>query len=344
MITQKIFGEIQGIQIPEIIITNKNGAEMSWLTYGATLRSLFVPDKNGKRTDIALGYDTIEEYLTNGGHFGGTIGRFANRIANASFDLNGVHYALRTKNPPNQLHGGIKGFDTKIWKYRTDESTNSVIFTCRSADGEEGFPGEVEASAAYTLTDENVLVFEYRAITTQPTPINLTNHWYFNLNGQGNGNIFDHELWLSAENYTPVNENLIPTGIAPVEGTALDFRGTKTVGKDIAAMQSTFLNGYDNNFALGAPNEMKTFARVRGPKSGICMEAATNMEGVQLYTGNGIKDIAGKYHTRYEAYSGMCLETQHYPDCVNHPDFPTAIVNPGEEYYHRVEFRFSQDA
>ena len=341
MITERIFGEIKGIQIPEITLHNSKGMEVSILAYGATVRSVIVPTADGKRVDVCLGYDTIEEYMTNGGHFGGSIGRFANRIGGAAFDLDGVHYTLAANTPPNHLHGGIHGWDSKIWNYTTDEKENSVTFTIKSADMEEGYPGEVNATARFTVTEENSMVIEYTAVTDKATPVNMTNHWYFNMNGQGNGDVLGHTLQLAADAITETDPGLVPTGkLLPVEGTVYDFRAGKVIGTDFAAVRPLDTAGYDNNFILGTPGEFKKFAVLTGDKTGITMTGYTNMEAVQFYSGNHISTRKGKANTEYNDMSGMCLEPHHYPDCVNKPEFPSGILRPGEKYYHHTEFRF----
>lgn len=341
MITERVFDKLKGIDIPEVTLHNSAGMEVSVLAYGATIRSVVVPTASGRKVDVCLGYDTIDEYVSNGGHFGGSIGRFANRIAGAAFDLDGVHYALAANTPPNHLHGGTHGWDTKIWNYTTDKTENSVTFTCKSADGEEGYPGEVNVSAKFTVTEDNRMVIEYSAVTDKATPINMTNHWYFNLNGHASGEILGHSLQLFSDSYTEVDDGLIPTGvILPVEGTALDFRGGKTIGQDFAAVKELATAGYDHNFVIGDPGKFKTFSILRGEKTGITMTGSTNMEAFQLYTGNHISPRKGKEKTEYHDFCGLCMEPHHFPNAVNNPSFPSAIVRPGETYYHHTEFKF----
>ena len=341
MITERIFGQIKGIEIPEVTLHNTSGMEVSILAYGATIRSVFVPTASGKKYEVCLGYDTIDEYINNNGHFGGSIGRFANRISNAEFDLDGQHYKLAANTPPNHLHGGIHGWDTKIWKYTVNKEENSVTFFCKSADMEEGYPGNVEFSGKFTVTEDNRMIIEYRAVTDKATPVNMTNHWYFNLNGHASGEVLDHELQLFADSYTEVDDGLIPTGnILSVEGTPLDFRTAKSIRRDFDQVKDLATLGYDNNYVLGDPGKFKVFAKLHGNQSGITMTASTNMEAFQLYTGNNITDRAGKEKARYKKYDGMCLEPHHCPDAVNKPQFPTAILRPGEEYYHHTEFKF----
>ena len=340
MITERIFGEIKGIGIPEVTLHNTAGMEVSILAYGATIRSVLVPTASGKKVEVCLGYDTIEEYISNSGHFGGSIGRVANRIAGAAFDLDGQHYTLAANTPPNHLHGGIHGWDSKIWQYVTNKEETSVTFTCKSADGEEGYPGEVDVAARFTLSEDNRMIIEYTAATDKATPVNMTNHWYFNLNGHASGDIMGHELQLFAESYTETDEGLVPTGkIIPVEGTALDFRSAKTIRQDFDQVKDLPTMGFDNNMVLGKPGEFKKFAILKGDKSGITMTGFTNQEGVQLYTGNSISDRKGKEKAQYTKQSGMCLEPGHYPNAVNIPEFPSCILRPGEKYYHHTEFK-----
>ena len=341
MITERVFGEIKGTSVPEVTIKNAAGMEVSILAYGATIRSVIVPTDSGERIDVCLGYDTIEEYMNNSGHFGGSIGRFANRIGNAAFDLDGEHYTLAANTPPNHLHGGIHGWDTKIWRFSTDPDQNSVTFFYKSEDGEEGYPGNVQANAKFTVAADNRLIIEYTCVTDKATPVSMTNHWYFNLNGHASGDILGHTLRVFADQYTEADPNLVPTGrISSVAGTPYDFRQPKLIGKDFAVVRELDTAGYDNNLILGKPGEFKKFASLRGNRTGLTMFSFTNMEAVQLYTGNHITTRKGKNNTEYREMGGMCLEPQHYPDCVNKPEFPTAILRPGETYYHHTEFVF----
>ena len=341
MITERIFGRLKGIDIPEVTLHNAAGMEVSILAYGATIRSVLVPTASGKKIEVCLGYDTIDEYVNNNGHFGGSIGRFANRIGGAAFDLDGVHYTVAANTPPNHLHGGIHGWDTKIWQYTTNEAENSVTFTTKSADMEEGYPGEVQVSGKFTLAEDNRMILEYSCITDKATPINMTNHWYFNMNGHASGDVLGHELQLFSDAYTESDAGLVPTGkIIPVEGTPLDFRTMKTIGRDFEAMKAQATGGYDNNFVLGDPGTFKKFAILRGDKTGLTMTGSTNMEAFQFYTSNMMTDRDGKEGAHYSKFSAVCLEPHHFPDAVNKPQFPSAILRPGETYYHHTEFKF----
>lgn len=341
MITERLFDEIRTIPIVEVTLRNSAGMQLSVLNYGATIRNVVIPAASGKNVDVCLGYDSVAEYAENGGHFGGSIGRFANRISGAAFDLDGKHYTLAVNDPPNHLHGGLNPWDKKIWDYKTNEQENSVTFTCKSADMEEGYPGEVHASAKFTLYEDLRFSIEYTAVTDKATPVNMTNHWYFNLNGHYKGQILDHSLKLNTGEYSEIKAGLIPTGkICSVEGTPLDFREEKTIRQDFDKVLATETQGYDHNFVLGNPGEMKTFAVLHGDLSGITMTASTNMEAFQLYTGNHISERKGKEKSTYSNYSGMCMEPHHFPDAVNRPEFPSAILRPGETYYHHTEFSF----
>ena len=341
MITERVFGKIKGIDIPEVTLHNSAGMEVAILAYGATIRSVLVPTASGKKVEVCLGYDTIDEYVNNDGYFGGSIGRFANRIGGAAFDLDGVHYNVGANTPPHHLHGGFHGWNTKIWNYTIDREENSVTFTCKSADGEEGYPGEVCASGKFTVTEDNRMVIEYTAVTDKATPVNMTNHWYFNLNGHASGTVLDHELQLFADSFTEIDDGLIPTGtILPVDGTALDFRTMKPIRRDFDRVAGLATGGYAHNFFIGKPGEFKKFAVLRGDKSGITMTGWTNMEAFQVYTGNMLTDRNGKEKAHYTRNSAMCMEPHHCPDAVNKPQFPSAILRPGETYYHHTEFRF----
>lgn len=345
MINVREFGDIKGIKIFEITLKNDNGMALSALTYGAVIRSVIVPDRDGKPVDICLGYDTIEEYVKNDGYFGSTPGRCANRIGGAAFDLDGVHYELTKNEGPNHLHGGVHGWNEKIWNYELNEAENSVTFTTKSADGEQGYPGEVEAKAVYTLKADNAFTIDYYAVTDKPTVLNLTNHWYFNLNGHDAGDILDHVLTIHSNKTTEIREGLIPTGkILDIEkGSVLDFTTPKVIRKDFAEAAEMITGGYDHNYILGEPGVFREAAILSGDKSGITMTASTDQEGMQFYSGNFVTTRKGKGGCTYTKNYGMCFEPQHYPDAVNHPNFPTPILRPGETYRHHTEFRFTAE-
>ncbi len=313
------------------------------ISYGATLAKLWVPDRNNSLGDIVLGFDDLKGYLGPHPHFGGIIGRFANRIAKGKFTLDGREYQLAINDPPNSLHGGIKGFDRAVWAATpsTIPSIAAVRFTCASPDGEEGFPGNLGVAVTYSLTDENELKIEYSAQTDKPTPINLTNHSYFNL--RGNGDILGHVLQLDADSFTPVDAALIPTGeIRSVAGSPLDFREATPIGLRINELRGNPA-GYDHNFVVkGLSGTLRRAALVYDPESGREMEVWTTEPGIQLYTGNYLDGaLKGKHGVVYAKHSGFCLETQHFPDSVNRPEFPSVILRPGETYSQTTVYRFS---
>jgi aldose 1-epimerase len=307
---------------------------------------LHVPDGPGKTADVVLGFDRLEEYVTaNRPHFGGTIGRFANRIAGGRFSLDGWDYALALNNGPNSLHGGLKGFDRVVWTAQefSGPEGSGVLLDHMSTDGEEGYPGNLRVSVAYLLTPDDQLRIDYTAETDRATPINLTNHSYFNLAGHESGDILDHELTLLADHYTPFDQNQIPTGaIEPVRGTPLDFSAAATVGDRFSELGGYPL-GYDHNYVLCAwpSTEPSLAARVREPKSGRVMEMLTTEPGMQLYTSNHLDgSIRGKQGVAYQRYQALCLEAQHYPDSVHHSGFPSVILRPDQMYRQTTMYRF----
>lgn len=328
------FGQLpDGQQVEIFTLTNASGIKARLMTYGATLVSLVVPDRDGQLADITLGFDDLEGYLKSSPYFGSTVGRYANRIAKGRFTLDGVEYELAVNNGENHLHGGIKGFDKVVWKAEPfqEEDSVGVKFEYLSIDGEESYPGNLNCTVVYTLTNQDELKISYEATTDKATPINLTHHSYFNLNGQGNGDILGLELMLNADRYTPVDEGLIPTGeIVSVEGTPMDFRSAKAIAQDIENVEG----GYDHNFVLnGEKGEMKLAARLHDPKTGRTMEISTTEPGIQFYSGNFLDGtITGKAGKVYQKHYGLCLETQHFPDSPNNPDFPSTIIHPGEKY------------
>lgn len=333
-VEQALFGKApdgQGVQI--FTLRNKAGMSVKVMEYGAIITELQAPDKSGALTNVVLGAATLEEYLKGYPGAAAAIGRFANRIAKASFKIDGREYKLAANNGPNHIHGGRKGFASVLWKGKALPAKNgeaAVQFSYLSADGEEGYPGNLNVRIIYTLTDKNELRIDYEATTDKATPVNLTNHAYFNL--AGSGNVLDHHLWLAAAYYTPTDDALIPTGeIAPVKGTPLDFTKATRVGERIEQLKPK-LNGYDHNFVIdqGGKSLVET-ARVKDPKSGRVMTVRTTEPGVQLYTGNHLK------------HGGLCLETQHFPDSVNQPRFPSCIVRPGETFKSTTVFAFSAE-
>lgn len=323
-------------------LTNAKGVRARIMTYGATFISLEVPDRAGKLGDITLGYDNLEGYLKVSPYFGATIGRYGNRIGKGRFSLNGVEYKLATNNGPNHLHGGLKGFDKVVWKATPFEAEGSrgVKFEYLSRDGEEGYPGNLSGSVTYTLSDADELRIDYQAVTDKATPVNLTHHSYFNLAGQGRGDILGHELMIQAEAFTPVDAGLIPTGeIKPVKGTAMDFLTPHKIGERIDEVPG----GYDHNYVLTRTGKgLELAAQVFEPRSGRIMEVLTTEPGLQFYSGNFLDGtITGKAGKVYPLHSGFCLETQHFPDSPNKPNFPSTVLEPGKTYTTQTVYRFS---
>ncbi|MDM4019224.1 aldose epimerase family protein [Roseiconus lacunae] len=333
-----------------VSLTNEHGMSIKVTNYGAIIMSIVVPDKDGKLADVALGYDDIRSYTNavDKPYFGAVVGRYGNRIAKGKFTIDGEEYSLPINNPPNSLHGGIIGFDKVIWDIQVEESKNAVKLSYLAKDGEEGYPGNLSCSVTYTLTDENEIKVEYFATTDKATPVNLTQHTYFNLAGEGEGDILDHQLMINANRFTPVDETLIPTGKTPaVQGTPFDFTTAKAIGRDINSdnEQLRFGGGYDHNWVLdkgGQTGELTLAARVVEPKSGRVMEVSTTEPGIQFYCGNFLDGrLIGKSGKEYVYRGGFCLETQHYPDSPNQPNFPSTILKPGDEYETTTIFKFS---
>lgn len=329
-------------------LSNSNGVKARIMNHGATLLSLDVPDRSGNLADIVLGHATAAEYVDATPYMGCAVGRFANRIKGGAFTLDGKTYSLAINNGPNALHGGLRGFDKRVWAAEMIESENAVKMTLISADGEEGFPGEVTVSLTYTLTEANELKLFYQATTTQATPLNLTNHSYFNLAGHNSGYVGEQLMQINADAFLAADETAIPYGeITPVEGTPLDFRQPVAIGARIneAFEQLQFAAGYDHNFCLNktAENELSFAARATDPKSGRVMEVFTTEPGVQFYTGNYVTGTpVGKEGCIYENRHGFCLETQHYPDSPNQPQFPSAILRPDHPFESLTIYAFSQ--
>lgn len=342
------FGRMpDGRPVERFTLRNPQGVEVQAITYGGIITSLRTPDRNGMMADIVLGFDTLEPYLAGTPYFGAIIGRYGNRIAGGHFELDGETYRLATNNGPNHLHGGNVGFDKVLWAGEPFQSDTAVgvTFTYTSPDGEEGYPGRLDVRVTYTLTDGNDLVFDYHATTDAATPVNLTQHSYFNLAGEGSGTILGHELSIRASHYTPVDSTLIPTGeIAPVEGTPFDFREPRPIGEGIDAddPQIHMGPGYDHNFVLDRTGDgLQLAARVVEPTTGRTLEIRTREPGIQFYSGNFLDgSLTGKAGHPYQLRSGFCLETQHYPDSPNQPSFPSTILRPGEEYSTRTVLTF----
>jgi aldose 1-epimerase len=331
-IEQAEFGKTRdGSEVRLVTLRNAKGMSAQIITYGAIIKELQVPDRNGNFANVVLTTDRLEKFESGFNGAAAVIGRVANRIAGAQFDLNGKTYKLTANERKNSIHGGRKGFAQAVWKVEDVPQVSgesSVKLTYLSKDGEEGFPGNLNVSVTYTLTDKNELRIDYVADTDQPTIANLTNHAYFNLAGDG-GSCLDNILWIPAETYTPTDAELIPTGeILPLRGTPMDFSQPTRIGDRIEQLKPR-LNGYDHNYVLGEGKEMKMAARLLDPKSGRVMEVRTTQPGVQLYTGNHLR------------HTGICLETQHYPDAIHHPNFPSIVVKPGEPLKETTLFTFT---
>lgn len=330
-------------------ITNRSGAYVTVSNYGCTIVSLWVPDKNGVLTDVCLGYETLEEYMKNDGYLGMVVGRCANRIAKGRFSLNGADYSLCTNNGPNHLHGGVKGFSSKTFDFEVKGS--SVKFTAVSEDGEEGYPGRLVVEIRYSFTDDNRLVLDYRASSSRDTIVNLTNHAYFDLNGQGSGLAMEQKAVIFADGITEIDENLIPTGkmISPEKDSPFDFSQPKALKRDIGAddPQLKLAKGYDHNFVISEDYTgdygvygLKKAACLVGEKTSIAMEVFTTQPGMQMYTANFLTDRKGKMGKRYSENSGVALETQNFPDAVNHENFPSPVLKKGEIYSQTTMYRF----
>jgi aldose 1-epimerase len=345
-IEKKDFGKTQdGIAVDQYILTNANGMQAKIITYGGIITELDVPDRDGKLGDVVLGFNDLKGYIAGHPYFGALVGRVANRIAKGKFTLDGKEYKLAVNNDPNALHGGEKGFDKQVWKAEPTKARDGVALklTYVSKDGEEGYPGDLTATVVYTLTNKNELKIDYKATADKATPVNLTNHSYFNLAGPSSGNILDHEVMVAADSYTPVDGTLIPTGeIKPVKGTPLDFTKPSTIGARISELKGE-PGGYDHNFVLrGGDASPALAARVYEPKSGRVMEVFTTEPGVQFYTGNFLDGSnKGKSGVVYKKNQGFCLECQHFPDSVNQPKFPSMILKPGKTYSQTTVYKFS---
>ena len=347
-VTRGSFGATaEGTHVEVYTVSNAAGVEMRAINYGGIITSLKVPGRSGQRDDVVLGFDSIDGYLKDPPYFGAIVGRYGNRIANGRFTLEGEIFRLARNNGPNHLHGGFKGFDKVVWAARPIEGTRGagVEFSRTSPDGEEGYPGNLNTTVTYTITDSNELVVEYRAVTDRATPVNLTQHTYFNLAGEGSGDILGHELMLNADRYTPVDQTLIPTGeVALVEGTPFDFRRPTAIGAriDLPHAQLRHGNGYDHNFVLSRGGDgLCHAAGVVEPRTGRTLSIDTTEPGVQFYSGNFLDGtITGKAGHVYGFRNGFCLETQHFPDSPNHAHFPSTILKPDEMYWSKTVFRF----
>jgi aldose 1-epimerase len=345
------FGRAEDGNVQIFTLTNANGIEVRVMTYGAALVSLRTPDRDGNFKNIVLGFDSLEPYLAGVPYFGATVGRYANRIAKGRFTLDGKNYRLPQNNVPNSLHGGTRGFDKRVWQAQGVESPtgSSLRLTYRSAAGEEGYPGELTAHVTYRLNDDNSLAIDYGATTTAPTPINLTNHAYFNLTGDPEQSILGHVLTIHADRFTPVDATLIPTGeLRPVAGTPFDFREPRVIGSHIddEDEQLRFGHGYDHNWVLNhlGSASPSTTAVLTDPRSGRTLEIRTTPPGLQFYTGNFLGGNPAGGGTPFKRRAGLCLETQHFPDSPNQAGFPSTILRRGQVYSEKtlLIFRVSQ--
>lgn len=347
-IEQKMFGSLpDGTKIHLYTLTNTNGVRIQAMEYGARVVSIQVPDRKGNLGNVVLGHDTLEEYLADGDFLGAAVGRYANRIAGGKAEIDGTLYSLSQNENGNTLHGGFQGFHQKAWRLKcsnNDDEAPSITFAYRSADGEEGFPGNLDVSICYTLTTDNALVIDYTAKTDVSTLVNLTNHSFFNLTSDPARDILSHELQIHADFVTAAGEGLIPTGeLVPVAGTPADFRKAKTVGQDIRA-NDPFLrqcNGYDHNFVLAGEPGRKKAAEVYDQSTGRVMLVFTDMPGMQLYTANGFSEgVCANGGVPLQAHHALCLETQFFPDSPHHANFPSAVLHPGEVYRHTTTYKF----
>lgn len=348
-ITKKPYGHIDDKAVDLYTLTNANNIKIQVTNYGGIITSFIMPDKNGVLGDIVLGYSNLNDYVANNPYFGAIIGRYGNRIAKGTFSIDEHDYTLQVNNGDNSLHGGLKGFDKVVWDAKTSSDANSVSLELHylSKDGEEGYPGNLDVTMIYTLTNSNTLEMQYTATTDKATIVNLTNHSYWNLAGEASGDILGSELYINANFITPVDTGLIPTGeLMPVENTPFDFTTQQPIGSRIESDNEQLKagRGYDHNWVLNKENIADTVlaASVYEPKSGRYMEIYTTEPGIQFYSGNFLDgNITGKSGTSYAFRNGLCLETQHYPDSPNKPDFPSTVLRPGETYSTKTIHKFS---
>jgi aldose 1-epimerase len=347
-ISVKAFGKTaSGEEVSLYTVENKNGMKVSFTNYGAIVTELIVPDKNGTFADVVLGYDSMEGYAKNPGYLGAAIGRNGNRIANAEITINGVTHKLDKNEGENNLHAGFNGYDKRVWEAKVVEDSNSVEFSLFSPDGDQGFPGNFNVTVTYTVTDDNELSMNYKGTSDADTVANMTNHSYFNLGGHTSGTILDHIMWIKASKYVPVvDSTAIPTGeIAPVAGTPMDFTSPNAIGEGVESDfdQLKFTGGYDHNYAIDKETQgIEKIALVEDPKSGRKMEVYTDLPGVQLYVGNFIdtEGVKGKEGMLYQKRSGLCLETQYFPDAIHQANFESPVLKAGEEYNTTTIYKF----
>jgi len=344
-ITKQPFGQADAKPVELYTLRNSKGAEARIMNYGGIVQYLSVPDRNGKFDDVVLGYDNVDGYIKVTPYFGALIGRYGNRIGGAKFTLEGKTYTLATNNGPNSLHGGLKGFDKVVWNV-VKATGNTLELQYTSKDGEEGFPGNLNVTALYTLTEDNALRVDFKAATDKATVVNLTQHSYFNLAGQGKGDILGHEVYINSDKTTPVDKELITTGAyASVEGTPFHFRKPTAIGAriDDPDQQLQYGPGYDHNWVINKPaGQLGLQARVHDPKTGRFLEVWSDQPGLQFYAGNFLDGtITGKGGVVYQKRTGFCMEPQHYPDSPNKPNFPSVVLRPGQTYKNTIIYKFS---
>ncbi|MFM1835738.1 MAG: Aldose 1-epimerase [Bacteroidota bacterium] len=344
--SEKPFGQTPNNEAVTLYtLKNSKGMEVQIMNYGAIITKIMVPDKNKVIEDVVLGFDSVADYIKDSPYFGAVVGRYGNRIAAGKFSLDGKNYSLAAQNNGQHLHGGLKGFDKKVWK-TLSQKPGSLTLSYLSKDGEEGFPGNLEVQVTYTLTEDNAIAMDYTAKTDQATVLNICNHSYFNLTGNVKRDVLDHTIQLNAPFFIPVDKVLIPTGeVKSVKGGPFDFTSPKKIGLEINAAdeQIAFGGGYDHCYAFDkAPGAYAKIAHVEEPVSGRVMEVFTTEPGVQFYTGNNLDGhLIGKYGAKYNKRTGFCLETQHYPDSPNKPNFPSTVLRPGETYTSKTVYQFS---
>jgi len=340
-IDNKLFGKtLDGQQVTLYTMTNASGNSVEMIDYGAIVVSINVPDRTGKKINVTAGFSSIDGYLQRHPYFGSTVGRYCNRIAKGKFSIDGKTYSLAVNNGPNHLHGGVVGFDKLMWKVTETKSDASVglVFSLVSPDGQEGYPGNLSVVSEYTWSNDNKLTIRFSATSDKPTPVNLTNHTYFNLSGAGSGNIYKHELMLACDTALTIDPDMIPTGeLKPVSGGPLDFTTSRPIGNRIYDLRET--NGFDHCFVVnGQPGTLRAAAKVTDPSSGRTMSVETTQPGIQLYSGNFLDGTPG--NAGFKQHEAFCLETQHFPDSPNQASFPTTILKPGQTFEQRTTYAF----
>ena len=344
MVEKTIFGTMEdGREVSRYTLTNQNGVSASFLDLGAIWSTMLVPDRNGEMADVLLGHETVADCLVSDGHLGEAVGRNANRIGGAAFTLNDKKYELTANDGPNNLHSGMDFYRNRIWAAEYETGVNQVSFTLESPDGDQGYPGAVHIEVTYTLTEDNAVKIAYHAVTDADTLINMTNHSYFNMDGHASGDVLDQEVWIDADAFTRADAESIPTGeITPVEGTPMDFRTKKAIGKEIETDYEAlnFGKGYDHNWVLNNKGEFAKVAEMSSEESGITMEVYTDLPGMQLYTGNFIVDAKGKGGAHYHKRQAACFETQFFPDAIHTENFAGPVCKKGETYETTTMYKF----